>query len=407
VDYKRAAVEYLGLLSEERRHHLRTKPFYNLAHKLPKYKGEGLDEDSHRHFCDFANMAQALALPPGSRVLDVGCGSGWLSEYFARLGYEVLGIDISPSLVEMSRERVARVPYGVDHETPLRCAFEVHDIESAPLPQKFDAAICYDSLHHFEDERAVVRNLSAMLARGGLLFILEGERPPSGSASEEELRGVMREFRTLESPFSNDYLRGLLEEHGFAVVGDYVGVNGLFEREMLEGDRLPLTTLATNYHYLTCKKVADDAPASTVPDSRRPHTLRARFSLREPAPASIAPGETFAVAVAAENTGDTLWLTGQTVRAGVVMPAVRVYDEESGDLVSEFHGEPMLPRAVAPAEAVNFKIEYRAPRRPGAYTFKLDLVDQHVCWFEAHGSEPLVLRFEVKENEEQGKRVKG
>ncbi len=396
VDYKRAAVEYLGLLSEERRHHLRTKPFYNLAHKLPKYKGEGLDEDSHRHFCDFANMAQALALPPASRVLDVGCGSGWLSEYFARLGYEVRGIDISPSLVEMSRERVARVPYGVDHESPLRCTFGVHDIEAAPLNEKFDAAICYDSLHHFEDERAVVRNLSAMLEVGGLLFILEGERPPTGSASEEELRGVMREFRTLESPFSNDYLRGLLEEHGFAVVGDYVSVNGLFEREMLEGDRLPLKTLATNYHYLTCKKVAAAAPASTVPDSRRPRLLRARFTLREPAPARVAPAETLILSLAAENTGDTLWLTGQTVRAGIVMPAVRVYDEETGDLVSEFHGEPMLPRAVAPGETVNFKIEYRAPRRPGAYTFKLDLVDQHVCWFEAHGSAPLVLRFEVE-----------
>jgi hypothetical protein len=217
----------------------------------------------------------------------------------------------------------------------------------------------------------------------------------------------MREFRTLESPFADDYLRALLEEHGFAVVGDYVSVNGLFEREMLEGDRLPLTTLATNYHYLTCKKVAEGAPASTVPDSRRPGLLRARFHLREPAPSRVAPGGTLALALAAENTGDTLWLTGRTVRAGIVMPAVRVYDEESGDLVSEFHGEPMLPRAVAPGETVNFRVEYRAPRRPGAYTFKLDLVDQHVCWFEARGSEPLTLSFEVGENEERGEEDKG
>ena len=55
IDYKRAAVEYLGRLSEERSHHLRTKPFYNLANKPARYKGEGMDEDSHRHLCDFAN----------------------------------------------------------------------------------------------------------------------------------------------------------------------------------------------------------------------------------------------------------------------------------------------------------------------------------------------------------------
>jgi 2-polyprenyl-3-methyl-5-hydroxy-6-metoxy-1,4-benzoquinol methylase/glycosyltransferase involved in cell wall biosynthesis len=394
VDFKRAAVEYLGQLSEERRHHLRTKPFYNLANRPAKYKGEGLDEDARRHFCDFANMAVALALPAGSRVLDVGCGSGWLSEYFARLGYDVTGVDISPDLVEMSRERVAHVAYGADHETPLRCEFRVHDIERAPLEEKFDACICYDSLHHFEDERAVVRNLAAMMDVGGQLFILEGERPPAGSRSEEELRGVMREFGTLESPFDYEYLRALLDEHGFAVVGDYVSVNGLFEREMLEGDRLPLRTLATNYHYLTCKKVCEGARASTVPDSRSPNLLRARFRLLAALPERVAPGELLTVPLAIENAGDTLWLAGQTVRAGIVMPAVRVFDE-TGALVSEFHGEPLLPRAVAPGEVVKIKIEYAAPRRAGSYTLKLDLVDQHVCWFEQRGSEPLLIRFDV------------
>src|SRR4030095_12137042 len=112
---------------------------------------------------------------------DVGCGSGWLSEYFARLGYVVKGIDISPDLIKMSRERVARVPYGVDHETPLRCKFAVHDIEISALEEKFDAVICYDALHHFEDEAAVIRNIANMLEVGGLLFILEGEKPSAGS----------------------------------------------------------------------------------------------------------------------------------------------------------------------------------------------------------------------------------
>jgi len=39
-----------------------------------------------------------------------------------------------------------------------------------------------------------------------------------------------------------------------AVVGDYLSVNGLFERELLEGNLLPLKKVATNYHYLFCKK---------------------------------------------------------------------------------------------------------------------------------------------------------
>ncbi len=396
IDYKRAAVEYPSKLDAERSHYLKTKPFYNLANKPIKHQGAGLDAETHRHFCDFANIAVTLALPAGSRILDVGCGSGWLSEYFARLGYKVKGIDISPDLIEMSRERLARVPYAADHETPLRCVFDVHDIELAPLVEKFDAVLCYDSLHHFEDEFAVMRNLAAMVDVGGLLFILEGDRPATGSVTEEELKAVMEEFLTLESPFDFGYLRLLLEENGFAIIGDYVSVNGLFERETIKDNLLPLKTVPLNYHYLACKKVVNGAHASTVPDSRAPGVLRARIALREPTPARLLSDKTLELDVEIENEGDTLWLAGHDSRAGVVMPAIRIIDQ-SGTLISETHGEPPLPYAVAPGETFQLKISYTAPHRSGRYTLKLDLVDQHVCWFEDAGSEPLTIEFEVSQ----------
>jgi 2-polyprenyl-3-methyl-5-hydroxy-6-metoxy-1,4-benzoquinol methylase/glycosyltransferase involved in cell wall biosynthesis len=394
IDYKRAAREYPARLDAELRHYLLTKPFYNLANKPPSHTGEGMDAETFRHFCDFANMAVTLSLPAGSRILDVGCSTGWLSEYFARLGYIVKGIDISPDFIQMSRERIAGVPYDVDHETPLRCEFEVHDIEASPLPEKFDAVICYDSLHHFEDEHAVMRNLAAMMEIGGSLFILEGQRPSSGSVSEAELRDVMEELHTLESPFDYTYLRKLLDDHGFALVGDYVSVNGLFDREMIEDNRLPLRTVPTNYHYLACKKVTDGSPASNVPDSRNPGVLRARLALTEEPNTRLAPGETLELNLEIENTGDTLWLAGREPRAGVVMPAMRISDD-TATLVSEIHGQPVLPHAVAPGETVRLKIAYEVPERTGRYIFKLDLVCQHVCWFAERGSQPLVIHFEV------------
>ena len=394
IDYKQAAVDYPDRLDAERSHYLRTKPFYNLANKPDKHQGDGMDAETHRHFCDFANIAVTLGLPAGSRILDVGCGSGWMSEYFARLGYEVKGIDISPALIEMSRDRVARVPYDVDHETTLRCSFAVHDIEAGPLAEKFDAVLCYDSLHHFEDEHAVMRHLAAMLPVGGVLFILEGERPPVGSATEAELAGVMNEYGTLESPFDYGHLRQILDEHGLAVIGDYASINGLFERKTITDDRLPLGNVPLNYHYLACKKVVDGAAAATVPDSRRPGLLRARIALTERTPERVAPGEALDLKFEIENTGDTLWLAGSEPRTGVVMPGVRISDG-AGTLVSEFHGEPPLPRAVAPGETVRLRIEHAAPLRPGRYTLKLDLVDQQVCWFEAAGSEAIKITFEV------------
>ena len=393
VDYKRAAIEYVAKLDAERRHYLFTKPFYNLANKPPKHAGEGMDAETFRHFCDFANIAVALALPPGSRILDVGCGSGWLSEYFARLGYIVHGIDISPELIEMARDRIKRLSYDVDHETELQCTFAVHDIESAAFDEQFDGVVCYDSLHHFENERAVIRHLAAITRYAGSLFILEGDRPPEGSATEAELLDVMHRYQTLESPFSREYLRSLLDENGFAVVGDYVSVNGLFPRASVEGNRMRVEPPEVNY--LLCKKVHTEAgrAASTVPDSRQPGDLRVQFEILSTVPKKTGPGDLLSFPVRIENTGDTLWLT-KTVSAGIVMPAVRVFDH-AGDLVTEFHGEPMLPHPIAPGESVKIKIEYRAPQRAGSYKLKLDLVDQQVCWFEERGSQPLVIDFTV------------
>ena len=393
IDYKRGAVFYPDRLDASNRHHLLTKPFYNLAHKISRWEGEGLDEDTHRHFCDFANIAQVLALPAASRILDVGCGSGWLTEYFARLGYDVTGIDISPELIRLAQERLSRVPYGADHETPLSYRFLVHDVEAAPLAESFDAIICYDALHHFEDEGAVLSHLFTMLGDGGLLFVLEGELPPEGSQTEAELRSVMREYETLESPFSREYLRSLLLEHGFSIVGDYVSVSGLFERELINGDsQLPFEPAAVNY--LLCKKTGGPAGAS-IPDSREPNRLCAQFTPLNEWTERVAPGSQLQLSLEVENCGDTLWLASRLALKGAVRVGVKIFDEE-GAIVDEAHGAPPLTRALAPGERARLKLNLRAPLKPGAYLLKLDLLVQDICWFEQHGSKPLSLPFEVE-----------
>lgn len=393
IDYRQAALEYPRKLDPFRRHYLLTKPFDNLARRPPKYLGDGMDAETYRHFCDFANITHALDLPPGSRILDAGCGSGWLAEYLARLGYDVSGIDISPDLIEMARERLRRVPYPVDHETPLRCRFEVHDVESAPLKERFDAIICYDSLHHFQDERAVLRHLSMMLDYGGLLFILEGDRPPAGSEGERELLDTMREFGTLESPFSRDYLEVLLRDNGFAVIGDYASVNGLFPRELIKDRKVVVSTPCVTY--LLCKKVVEEGSAARVRDSRQPAGLRARLVLNESWQASASPGSPLRLGLTVENTGDALWLVGPAELKGAVMLGVKVVGE-GGDVIFESHGAPPLRRALAAGQSSRLTLELKAPTLPGSYLLKLDLVAQHVCWFEQSGSGPLVLPLRVQ-----------
>ena len=391
LDYKRGAIEYTGKISARDLDHLYTKPFYNLAHRHARYDGAGLDADTHRHFCDFANMVNVLALPAGARVLDVGCGSGWLSEWLARFGYDVTGMDISPALIEISRERVARAPYQVDGATPIRCQFVPQDIETASLTDTFDAAICYDSLHHFDDENAVLRHISAMLRPGGQLFIMEGERPPDESSTAQELTAAMEEYATLESPFSRAYLLETLDAQGFAVVGDYVSVNGLFPRNDLQDNRLPVAPEPVNY--LLCKKITDGAAASSVPDSRQPSRLSARFEVLEWTE-QVTAGGTLRLRLRLTNTGDTLWLVQRSAPRGTVRLGVKILDA-AGATIEEFHGKPMLPGAVAPGETVELLLEHPAPRAAGAYTLTADLLDQEICWFAQQGSQVLSLPFKA------------
>jgi SAM-dependent methyltransferase len=321
----------------------------------------------------------------------VGCGSGWLSEYFARLGYELTGIDISPELIRIAAERVSKLPYAVDRETPIHCKFLVHDIERDSLPQTFAAIVCYDSLHHFEDEHSVMKNLASMLDEGGQLFVAEGEKPTEGSAGEAELREVMEQYQTLEAPFTREYLLHLVGQYGFAIAGDYVAVTGFVDRDNVADHAIRFVE-SPSFNYLLCRKMRAHGP---MLDSKAPGLLLARISLTSDWQEDVIAGETIRADVAVENIGDTLWLTSRAPLPGRVRIGLKILDER-GETLTEIHGSPPLRKTVAPGEQVKLKLSVRAPTAPGRYTFKLDLLDQDIAWFEQHGSQPLMLQFTAK-----------
>ena len=396
IDYKSGAIEYPTRLAASDRHHLLTKPFYHLANKISRWAGEGLDEDTQRQFCDFANVAYMLALPAGSRILDVGCGSGWLCEYFSRLGYRMTGIDVSPEMIAIARERSSKVPYGADHETGLNCEFIVHDIESGPLDARFDAILCYDALHHFEDEQAVLANLNAMIDYGGQLFVIEGEKPPEGSNSEDELHSVMRQYEILESPFDREYLLQLLQSHGFAIVGDYASPGGLVDRESYSGNTIQFVESPT-FSYLLCKKVAGPNIPAQMPDSRSPSLLQAELKLKSDWTAQTTPGSRVEATIEVANTGDTLWLVSRAPLTGRIKVGLKILNS-SGETIFESHGIPPIQKALAPSEKILLAVNIKAPESVGQYTLKIDLLNQNICWFEEHGSKPLLLPFQVMTN---------
>lgn len=52
-------------------------------------------------------------LPPGAKVLDVGCGSGVFTAFFADLGFDVVGVDISQTAVRYAKQRYPAIRFEV------------------------------------------------------------------------------------------------------------------------------------------------------------------------------------------------------------------------------------------------------------------------------------------------------
>jgi len=97
----------------------------------------------------------------GMRLLDAGCGTGALAVEAARRGANVVAIDLSPTLVELARERL---PSDIDGAT---IEFRVGDM-SAPDLGRFDYAVAMDSLIHYDTTDAVsaVARIAERVDRG-------------------------------------------------------------------------------------------------------------------------------------------------------------------------------------------------------------------------------------------------
>ena len=97
------------------------------------------------------------------RVLDIGCGGGFLAEEFAALGCQVTGID--PSLVSIGAARAHAAERG------LRIDYRTGVGEELPLPDaSFDVACCCDVLEHVSNADRVISEAARVLKPGGLFL---------------------------------------------------------------------------------------------------------------------------------------------------------------------------------------------------------------------------------------------
>ncbi len=100
----------------------------------------------------------SAGLPPGARVLDVGCGRGVILGALADRGFQVHGLEISAEAVR-----------GADPRAEIRVAPHLRDADYPP--ESFDQVVIWHVLEHLHDPRGTLEQVQRILRPGGRLVV--------------------------------------------------------------------------------------------------------------------------------------------------------------------------------------------------------------------------------------------
>lgn len=161
------------------------------------------DEQRGRELIEKRWLERFLVLvPAGGAVLDLGCATGEpIAASLIARGRHVTGIDSSPSLIAMARERLPEAEWIVG------------DMRALDLKRRFDGLIAWHSLFHLtpDDQRAMVPRFAEHARPGAALMFTSG--PEAGEAIGE-WQGQPLYHASLDP----EEYEALLAASGFAVV---------------------------------------------------------------------------------------------------------------------------------------------------------------------------------------------
>ena len=336
----------------------------------------------------FAAVCEHLRAPAHARVLDLGGGSGWVSEFLAKLGYTPITLDVSSALLSVGRQRFAR-----EGLTPRLVAA---DMTALPITNgAISAVIVIDALHHVPDVPAVFREAYRVLETGGAFVLAE---PGEGHAETEKSRGEMLEFgvheREIHVAEVFDYARAAGFDDVRVVLNPTPGLSMTSEQlaaatrspedglKALNRDQvtdLPAFIMQSVFDHplFVCRK------GRRAPDSEVPSVLRATIQPRLTRQGALVSGD-----VTVTNIGDTRWLQG--TEHGRVQLGIQLFTA-GHSLVDRDFARFSLPSDVTADQSVTVHVEITLPDTATPYILKIDLVDEGVCWFEDVGSKPVYL----------------
>ncbi|GAB3932345.1 methyltransferase domain-containing protein [Larkinella terrae] len=156
-----------------------------------------------------AGLIDLLAPQPGEHILDLGCGSGELTQQIADRGAVVLGLDASEPMIAKARQQFPALD------------FRLGDATDFELSERFDAVFSNAVLHWITDFEAAIRQIRKHLKPGGRFVAEFGGKGNVKQITDEVARQLQKRGYPLPVswwyfPSVGEYT-SVLEKHGFRV----------------------------------------------------------------------------------------------------------------------------------------------------------------------------------------------
>lgn len=367
--------------------------------------------ESTRLVHDFAVALNALDAAANHRILDLGAGACWTSEWLRRLNLAVVSVDIAHDMLAVGRQRPGNTPW------PLVTG----DLELLPFSSaSFDRALCMNALHHLPHPDHALAEIARVLTPGGRLVLIE---PGSGHRQNPTSVKAVEAFGVLERELEASELMGLCVGAGFPDVRllplSYATAEiALTMEQVAEWRRwtrtkrpqralrklrravLELFGRAKNGELfedalsiwlarVLVRHVGEQGVVVASKQGYAPAAGEFKAELMADAGHALAwRGGSLHVRVVARNTGTATWLARRGV--GQVRLSAKVFDDRCDDQSGEV-ARVSVERDVPPGDSCTIPLEIPALAAGGAHRFKLDLVAEDVAWFEDRGSAPIFL----------------
>jgi 2-polyprenyl-3-methyl-5-hydroxy-6-metoxy-1,4-benzoquinol methylase len=330
-------------------------------------------------------LFRAAELFRGAKVLDFGCGTGWLSLGIAQMGCDISGIDISPSAVGLAEKLKASRHMPSDGSL----SFCTYDGDSLPfLDETFDRIVCFDSFHHVRNQQASLREFSRVLKQGGrIAFVEPGPEHSKTFASQTEMANYNVIENDIDLPRLSEWA-GQLGMNTPQILLQFqhpvqVGIEdfNIFVKEGIsrKASKNLLRTLLDGITDTQCFYIQK---GHAKKDSRQVETLEAELNLISAKYETGTSSSLIKFTMSLRNTGRGCWLTSPG--SGQVKLGVQLFSLD-GLLINLDYDRF---KVTEPSVEVNQEVLIRGVVHLPAldnYQLRFDLVAEDVAWLSHIG----------------------